>query len=114
MARFVAGRLERIYPDLAGIQFEYIWKGTAALNRHWLPGLYETAPDWYALTTCNGRGMALSTITGQMFGKALAGGNIGDYVLPCAAPPSGITAKSHRWRTGQGIGSSGSNTGQGI
>ena len=86
MARFVAGRLERIYPDLAGIQFEYIWKGTAALNRHWLPSLYETAPDWYALTTCNGRGMALSTITGQMFGKALAGGNIGDYVLPCAAP----------------------------
>ena len=86
MARFVAARLERVYPDLAGIQFEYIWKGTAALNRHWLPSLYETAPDWYALTTCNGRGMALSTITGQMFGKALAGGNLENFVLPRAKP----------------------------
>lgn len=86
MARFVAGRLERVFPDLADIQFEYIWKGTAALNRHWLPSLYETAPDWYALTTCNGRGMALSTITGQMFGKALAGGNLENFVLPRAKP----------------------------
>ena len=86
MARFVAARLERVYPDLAGIQFEYIWKGTAALNRHWLPSLYETAPDWYALTTCNGRGMSLSTITGQMFGEALAGGNLENFVLPRAKP----------------------------
>ena len=86
MARFVAARLERVYPDLAGIQFEYIWKGTAALNRHWLPSMYETAPDWYALTTCNGRGMALSTISGQMFGEALAGGNLENFVLSRAKP----------------------------
>ena len=86
MARFVAARLERVYPVLSGIQFEYIWTGTAALNRHWLPSLYETAPDWYALTTCNGRGMALSTITGQLFGKALASGNLENFVLPRAKP----------------------------
>ena len=84
MARFVAGRLQRVYPALTDIEFEYIWKGTAALNRYWLPSLYEAEPDWFALTTCNGRGMALSTVTGQMFGKALAGGNIDNIVLPRA------------------------------
>lgn len=86
MARFVAGRLERVFPDLADIQFEYIWKGTAALNRQWLPSLYEPAPDWYALTTCNGRGMALSTVAGQMFGRTLAGGNIESFILPRSTP----------------------------
>ena len=84
MARFVARRLQRVYPALTNIEFEYIWKGTAALNRHWLPGMYEAEPDWFALTTCNGRGMALSTVTGQMFGKALVSGNIDNFVLPRA------------------------------
>ena len=46
--------------------------------------MYEAEPNWFALTTCNGRGMALSTVTGQMFGKALVSGNIDNFVLPRA------------------------------
>lgn len=86
MAHFVAGRLTRIYPDLAGVEFEYIWKGIAALNRHSLPVLYKPEADWYALTACNGRGMALSTIAGRIFGKGLAGGTVDDFILPVITP----------------------------
>ena len=86
MGCFVARRLKRVYPDLADIEFEYMWKGIAALNRNSLPVLYKPEPDWYALTACNGRGMALSTITGQVFGKVLVGGTIDDFILPVITP----------------------------
>jgi len=86
MVHFVAKRLSRVFPQLKGIEFEYIWHGIAALNRDWLPRLYHAEKGWYALTACNGRGMALSTTVGLAFAKSLLTENMDDLPIPVVAP----------------------------
>jgi glycine/D-amino acid oxidase-like deaminating enzyme len=88
MARFVSRRLQRVYPELGPVTFDYVWKGTAALNSDWLPKIFCAENNWYSLTSCNGRGMALSTSIGQMFGKALVSDDLSEMALPIVAPRS--------------------------
>jgi len=86
MERFVAKRLQRVYPKIGEIEFKFIWKGTAALNIDWLPKIFEPAEDWFSLTSCNGRGIALSTSIGQVFGTSLVKNNFDGMPLPRVCP----------------------------
>lgn len=62
-------RMQRIFPQLGDVKFDYIWQGTAALTPDFLPRLFEIAPDWFAPLGCNGRGIAMSTSLGQRLGR---------------------------------------------
>lgn len=86
MKRFVGRRLRRVFPDLGEVEIEFVWKGKAALNTDWLPRIFEPTTDWYALTACNGRGMAISTALGQSMGRAIFTDDFSEVPVPKTEP----------------------------
>ncbi|MBU9597997.1 NAD(P)/FAD-dependent oxidoreductase [Burkholderia multivorans] len=65
LLRSLARRMERIFPQLGEVRFDFIWRGGAALTPDFLPRLFEVGPNWYAPIGCNGRGIAMTTSLGQ-------------------------------------------------
>ncbi|SAL54566.1 FAD dependent oxidoreductase [Caballeronia sordidicola] len=65
LLRSLARRMERIFPQLGEVRFDFIWRGGAALTPDFLPRLFEVGPNWYAPIGCNGRGIAMTTTLGQ-------------------------------------------------
>ena len=57
----LARRLADVFPALAGVPLDYVWRGRAALTGDFLPRLFQPAPGWLAPVGCNGRGIAMST-----------------------------------------------------
>ncbi|GAB3269485.1 NAD(P)/FAD-dependent oxidoreductase [Parahaliea aestuarii] len=43
-------------------EVDYLWFGQGSVTRDRLPALYDLGPDAWALTACNGRGLAASTM----------------------------------------------------
>lgn len=86
MKYFVRQRLKRVYPTLGDVDFEFVWKGKAALNTDWIPKIVEAAPNWFSLTSCNGRGMAISTMLGSCLGLALSRNDFRELPVPCISP----------------------------
>lgn len=61
----LARRMERIFPQLGKVEFDFIWSGGAALTPDFLPRLFEVGKNWFAPLGCNGRGIAMTTSLGQ-------------------------------------------------
>ncbi len=62
-----------IYPQLAGIAFEYHWGGLVAVTRDHLPRLQEIAPGLLAGFGYNGRGVAMATMMGSLLSRWVSG-----------------------------------------
>jgi glycine/D-amino acid oxidase-like deaminating enzyme len=58
--------VREIYPQLAGLGFEYHWGGFVAMTSDHLPHLHELAPGMYAGLGYNGRGVAMATAIGRL------------------------------------------------
>jgi glycine/D-amino acid oxidase-like deaminating enzyme len=58
-------RLVATIPDYEATALDYAWKGTAWLNSDLLPRVVTVDEGLFAVQTCNGRGIALSTIVGR-------------------------------------------------
>ncbi len=58
-----------IYPQLAGIGFDYHWGGLVAVTRDNLPRLQEIAPGLLAGFGYNGRGVAMATLMGSLLSR---------------------------------------------
>lgn len=71
LLRSLARRMERIFPQLGTVRFDYIWSGTAALTPDFLPRLFRIDDRWLAPLGCNGRGIAMSTSIGMRLGRYL-------------------------------------------
>lgn len=56
------------FPYLEEIKWEYHWSGYLAVTKTHLPQIFQLDDHCFAATGCNGRGIAMSTVTG----KALA------------------------------------------
>ncbi len=71
--RLLARDLERVFPTLAGVDFEQAWGGWMSYARHEMP-LLGRCPDglWYGLAF-GGHGMATTTLAGEMLAEALLG-----------------------------------------
>ncbi|MGF6573746.1 Glycine/D-amino acid oxidase [Paraburkholderia fungorum] len=65
LLRSLARRMERIFPQLYEVKFDFIWSGGAALTPDFLPRLFEVGKNWFAPLGCNGRGIAMTTSLGQ-------------------------------------------------
>ena len=61
--------VREIYPQLAGLGFEYHWGGFVAMTQDHLPHLHELAPGLLAGLGYNGRGVAMATVMGRVLAQ---------------------------------------------
>ncbi|MCD0501913.1 NAD(P)/FAD-dependent oxidoreductase [Bordetella petrii] len=66
--------MAKLFPQAAGIPYEYRWCGRVAVTRDYLPHLHEPEPGLLIDIGCQGRGVGLQTA----MGKALAAYTAGD------------------------------------
>ena len=65
--------VREIYPQLAGVPFEYHWSGWVAITPDHLPHLHDVAPGIIAGLGYNGRGVAMATTMGALLAKRVLG-----------------------------------------
>lgn len=69
------------YPDL-----EFTWLGRASITPDLLPRVYDIGPGAYAVTACNGRGLALSTLWAIRTANAMMSETFDDPILEVVNP----------------------------
>ncbi|MBS9721851.1 FAD-binding oxidoreductase [Tianweitania sp. BSSL-BM11] len=98
MARRIVTRLARELRLPAVPRVDHIWRGTAAVTTDFLPHLVDLGPGFLGVTACNGRGVAMTTVTGEMIGKALLEGHsLDDLPIPLGAPSAVPAPFLARW-----------------
>ncbi|MDB6083688.1 MAG: FAD-dependent oxidoreductase, partial [Gammaproteobacteria bacterium] len=65
--------VREIYPQLAGVPFDYHWSGWVAITRDHLPHLHEVSPGVVAGLGYNGRGVAMATTMGKLLARHVLG-----------------------------------------
>lgn len=71
---FAERALEKLFPQLGRVEFEYWWDGRIGMTTTHLPRFHSPAPGIVSVSGYNGRGIAPGTV----FGRALAGLVMGD------------------------------------
>jgi sarcosine oxidase len=74
--------VHEIFPQLAGIPFEYHWGGWVAITRDHLPHLHEPAPGVLAGLGYNGRGVAMANMMGQLLARRVLGASAIELGFP--------------------------------
>ncbi|MBS0580917.1 MAG: FAD-binding oxidoreductase [Proteobacteria bacterium] len=73
MARHHYQAVREIYPQLAGLDFDYHWGGFVAMTADHLPHLHELAPNLLAALGYNGRGVAMASVMGRLLAQRVLG-----------------------------------------
>ncbi|GGF35078.1 oxidoreductase [Youhaiella tibetensis] len=82
MARMVVERLAREL-DLASVpKVDFVWRGRAAMAPDFLPHLYQMQPGVIGAVGCNGRGVALTAMLGEVLADAACGTPLSDLPVP--------------------------------
>lgn len=82
--------VREIFPQLAGLRYEFHWGGLVAMTRDHLPHLHEVAPGLLAGLGYNGRGVAMATMMGRILARWALGertDELGFPVTPLAPIP---------------------------
>jgi glycine/D-amino acid oxidase-like deaminating enzyme len=82
MARMIVDRLIKELSLPAVPELEHVWRGTAAMTPDFMPHLYEFGPGFIGGIGCNGRGIAMTAMLGQVMADAAAGEPLGDLPIP--------------------------------
>jgi glycine/D-amino acid oxidase-like deaminating enzyme len=82
----VAERLQRLWPQIGRVEFDYVWNGYVGMTTDFLPRIHRLGPDAYGWTGCNGRAVALSIALGDELSKAVRGIPESDLALPFSDP----------------------------
>ena len=82
----VGARLQRIWPQIGEVKFDYVWNGYVGMTTDFLPRIHRLGPDAWAWAGCNGRAVALSIAIGQELAKAAQGLPEQDLALPFTKP----------------------------
>jgi len=82
----VAERLQRLWPQIGGIEFDYVWNGYVGMTTDFFPRIHRLGPDAYGWTGCNGRAVALAIALGDELSKAVRGVAAKDLALPFSDP----------------------------
>jgi glycine/D-amino acid oxidase-like deaminating enzyme len=82
----VAARLQRLWPQIGRVEFDYVWNGYVGMTTDFLPHIHRLGPDAYGWTGCNGRAVALSIALGDELSKAVRGIPESDLALPFSEP----------------------------
>jgi glycine/D-amino acid oxidase-like deaminating enzyme len=84
--RRVGERLQRLWPQIGSVEFDYVWNGYVGMTTDFLPRIHRIGPDAYGWTGCNGRAVALSIALGDELSKAVRGLPEADLALPFTEP----------------------------
>jgi len=82
----VTERLQRLWPQIGEISFDYVWNGYVGMTTDFFPRMHRLGPDAYAWAGCNGRAVALSMALGDELAKAVRGVSERDLALPFTEP----------------------------
>jgi len=93
----VTERLQRLWPQIGEVSFDYVWNGYVGMTTDFLPRIHRLGPDAYGWTGCNGRGVALSIALGNELSNAVRGVAESDLALPftqaASIPAHGLLRK---------------------
>ena len=78
----VGKRLQKNFPQIGEVEWEFIWNGFLSMTTDYLPRLHVLAPGVFTWLGCNGRGVALSTAMGAVLADLVQGQSINDAPLP--------------------------------
>lgn len=84
MARMIARRLMRELGLTEMPALDHVWRGTAAMTTDFLPHLYELGPGFIGGIGCNGRGIALTAMLGEVLARAASGARLDELPIPLA------------------------------
>src|SRR3981189_3095471 len=65
----VAERLQRLWPQIGRVEFDYVWNGYVGMTTDFLPRIHRLGPDAYGWTGCHGRAVARLLAPGGDFWK---------------------------------------------
>jgi glycine/D-amino acid oxidase-like deaminating enzyme len=82
----VTERLQRLWPQIGELSFDYVWNGYVGMTTDFLPRIHRLGPDAYGWTGCNGRAVALSIALGGELSKAVRGVPENELALPFTTP----------------------------
>lgn len=88
MAARIARRLARELhlPEVPRVA--HVWRGTAAVTTDFLPHIYRFGPGFLGATGCNGRGVAMTTMLGEVLADAATGTALEELPVPVSEPAS--------------------------
>ncbi|HEY0333711.1 MAG TPA: FAD-binding oxidoreductase [Stenotrophomonas sp.] len=66
-------RMERVFPQLRGVGFEYLWGGYVDITRNRAPHWGRLTPNVYFAQGFSGHGVAASGLAGQLIAEAITG-----------------------------------------
>lgn len=72
----------KLFPQVAGVPFEYRWCGRVAVTRDYLPHLHEPEPGLLVDIGCQGRGVGLQTSMGRAMAQYVATGDANALPVP--------------------------------
>jgi len=82
----VADRLQRLWPQIGPVEFDYVWNGYLGMTTDSFPRIHRLGRNAYGWTGCNGRALALSIALGDELSKAVRGVAEKDLALPFSEP----------------------------
>ncbi len=82
----VAERLQRLWPQIGPVEFDYVWNGYVGMTTDFLPRIHRLGRNAYGWIGCNGRAVALSIALGDELSKAVRGVAEKDLALPFTEP----------------------------
>ena len=82
----VAERLQRLWPQIGPIEFDYVWNGYVGMTTDSFPRIHRLGRNAYGWTGCNGRAVALSIALGDELSKAVRGVAEKELALPFTEP----------------------------
>ncbi|MGJ5195381.1 NAD(P)/FAD-dependent oxidoreductase [Bradyrhizobium sp. HKCCYLRH1030] len=88
----VAERLQRLWPQIGEVRFDYVWNGYVGMTTDYMPRIHRLGPDAYGWTGCNGRAVALTIPLGAELAKAVRGVPANELALPFTEP---VTIPAH-------------------
>ena len=86
LKEMVGARLQRLWPEIGDVKFDYVWNGYVGMTTDFLPRMHKLGPNAFGWTGCNGRAVALSIALGNEFAKAVRGVPDEELALPFSEP----------------------------
>lgn len=77
--------IAKMFPQAAGVGFDYRWCGRVAITRDYMPHLHEPEPGLLVAIGCQGRGVGLQTSMGRAMAEFLTTGDA--LALPVPITP---------------------------
>ncbi len=99
IASFVRPHALRIFPQLAGVRFEYAWGGTLGITPTRMPWVRELGPGFVNASGFSGLGVVIAPYTGKIVAQALCGEREALELLARVPVPAFPGGPALRWPT---------------